>query len=128
MKRAKVLIGLTMVLLLSACGTSANTQNSETGTNTSGAKSTSAGSKIITVGITNTIAGANPINSMDDPLIADIIFPPLVLPNEELSFDMMLAEEVNTTDHQNFTVNLRENAKWTDGEALTADDVLFRPS
>ncbi|AIQ75842.1 ABC transporter substrate-binding protein [Paenibacillus odorifer] len=125
MKRAKVLIGLTMVLLLSACGTSANTQNSETGTNTSGAKSTSAGSKIITVGITNTIAGANPINSMDDPLIADIIFPPLVLPNEELSFDMMLAEEVNTTDHQNFTVNLRENAKWTDGEALTADDVLF---
>ena len=40
-------------------------------------------------------------------------------------FTPQLANSIDTTDNQNFTIKLNERAKWTDGKPVTADDVVF---
>lgn len=40
-------------------------------------------------------------------------------------FTPQLANSIDTTDNQNFTIKLNEKAKWTDGKPVTADDVVF---
>src|ERR1700716_765397 len=54
------------------------------------------------------------------------LFPNLYQANPDLSVSPDLAESmpVLSSDHKQWTVKLRRNARWSDGRAIVADDVL----
>lgn len=56
--------------------------------------------------------------------LVKLIFDPLaVVEGDEVV--PLLAEEIQTSDNQVFTMPLREGVTWHDGEVFTADDVVF---
>lgn len=115
----RLLLAITFVLLsismLTACGSSQN--------NTS----QSNGKKVINIGITNDPANVNPLENQNatSTELSRILFLPLAQKNEKLEFVPRLAESITTTDNVTFTIKLNKNVKWTDGQDVTADDVIF---
>ena len=87
-----------------------------------------AADKIVNIGVTDSLGGVNPL-AVDQTEInkysIDLEFLPLVELDSNLNFQGMLAESVTTEDNQTFTVHLDENATWSDGTPVTAEDVEF---
>ena len=54
-----------------------------------------------------------------------LVFLPLVELNAELEFVPQLAESITTEDNLTFTIKLRDDASWSDGAPVTAQDVAF---
>lgn len=84
--------------------------------------------KIVNIGVTNSLGGMNPL--MIDQTEINVYamglqFLPLVELNSELEFEYMLVDSVTTEDNQNFVVHLDENAMWSDGTPVTAEDVEY---
>ncbi len=134
-KITALFMALFMLLSLTACGGKTETGNkdtSETGgnnTNTAGEGNTAAPEKkIVNIGMTDTLTSINPL-LMDATEIlkysTSLEFLPLVELNSDLEFEGMLATSITTEDNIHFTVNIDENAVWSDGEPVTADDVVF---
>ncbi|WP_018592811.1 ABC transporter substrate-binding protein [Terrisporobacter glycolicus] len=90
----------------------------------------SEGSNITSMSI---VAGGDAVNL--NPLYANdrvsmtvmnSLFNPLYVVNEKGEKTFYLAESVNPSDDfLTYTVKLKPNLKWHDGEALTADDLIF---
>ena len=84
--------------------------------------------KVVNIGVTSTIATLNPM-AMDATEIVkyatSLVFLPLLEANSELEFVPQLAESITTVDNLLFTIKLREDAKWSDGAPVTAEDVEF---
>ena len=84
--------------------------------------------KVVNIGVTSTIATLNPM-AMDATEIVkyatSLVFLPLLEADSELHFVPQLAEDITTEDNQNFTIKLREDAAWSDGTPVTAQDVEF---
>lgn len=82
--------------------------------------------KIVNIGTTNSPSDLNPIDPGDSmsTQLAYILYSPIVSLNNDLVYEPMLAESVTTEDNKTFTIKLRD-AVWTDGEPVTADDVIF---
>ena len=146
-KITALFMALLMLLSLTACGgkpesggteaTGVNENN--TGTAEKKSEENSAGSsadntsataeeKIVNIGMTDTLTSINPL-LMDATEIlkyaASLEFLPLVELNSNLEFEGMLASSVTTEDNIHFTVNIDKDAVWSDGEPVTADDVVF---
>ena len=83
--------------------------------------------KVINIGMMNAPSGFNPLESTDiaQSTVAAMLFNPLVELDDDMKFKPMLADSIETKDNITFTVKLNEKAKWTDGNPVTADDVLF---
>ncbi|MBQ2283388.1 MAG: ABC transporter substrate-binding protein [Agathobacter sp.] len=83
---------------------------------------------IVNVGVTDSLGGVNPL-VMDQTNInkyaAGLQFLPLIELDSELNFQPMLADSITTEDNIHFTVHLDENANWSDGTPVTAQDVEF---
>jgi len=110
-KTIAMLLALAMVFSLCACGSSAQ------------AKST-----VVNVGVTDTLSAANPLlldQSELSKVVVDLQYQQLCELNKDLEFVGVLADEITTEDNIHFTVHINENAKWSDGEPVTADDVIF---
>lgn len=106
------------ITVLSACGqTNTTTKESNSG-NTK---------KVVNVGVTYSPNSLNPLSPVGlvSSYVTGLMFLPLVEIDEDLTFKPMLADSIETTDNQTFTIHLNKNAKWTDGSAVTADDVIF---
>lgn len=125
----------TLALGLAACGSASGTGSSEaaeaasasaTATATEGAAKT--GSDIVNIGVTNQLGTLNPLN-MDWSFInlhaTSMMFLPLVTVGADNNFNYLLAESVTTDDNLTFTIKIRDDAVWSDGEPVTADDVIF---
>jgi peptide/nickel transport system substrate-binding protein len=112
------------LLALAACSSVSEPTPNETA-GKSPAKST--GGKAVYIGITNPVATLNPINAKDTSSIkaTSLLFDSLFDLDESLTFLPKLAESFETNDNQNYIIKLNPKAKWTDGQPLTADDVLF---
>lgn len=84
--------------------------------------------KVVNIGVTSTIATLNPL-AMDATEIVkyttSLVFLPLLEADSDLQFVPQLAESITTEDNQLFTIKLREDAKWSDGTPVTAEDVEF---
>lgn len=123
-KKATSLIAtvLALILLLSLTGCGSGSAG-EAATDTEG----QAAAKVINVGITNDPATVNPltVNNQGGSSITRLLFLPLCELDENLQFVDRLAESIATEDNVVFTVKLNQAVKWTDGEPVTADDVLF---
>lgn len=87
---------------------------------------TAAMAATVNVGVTNSPSDLNPIDPGDSmaTVCAELLYSPLVTLTDKLTYQPMLAEKVQEIDSKHFRVTLRD-AKWTDGQPITADDVLF---
>ena len=84
--------------------------------------------KVVNVGVTNALTTLNPLN-LDNTetakYAASLVFLPLMELNSELEFVPQLAASITTEDHLTFTITLADDAVWSDGEPVTAEDVEF---
>lgn len=115
-------------MALTACAPAATTTTTASGTTNAGATTTaSAKPTTFTYGIEG-----DPGNNLNVITTSDrfglmslkAIYSPLYMFNAD-GIAWFLATEVKTTDNLTYTVKLRENVKWSDGQPLTADDVVF---
>ncbi|MGI6107526.1 MAG: ABC transporter substrate-binding protein [Lachnospiraceae bacterium] len=84
------------------------------------------GDKIVNIASTSTLSTLNPLN-MDFTFMAMYSQSLMFLPLAEFTADSwegMLAEDITTDNNLDFTVTLRD-VTWTDGEPVTADDVIW---
>lgn len=88
----------------------------------------SSGEKIVNIGVTDSLGGVNPL-TIDQTWInkyaVGLQFLPLVDLDENLEFQPMLADSITTEDNQNFVVHINDDAVWSDGTPVTAEDVEF---
>ena len=112
-KRVKLLSLLTTLVLLLSFGGTATAQGND---------------KVVNIGVTDSLGTLNPLLQDGGELnkyATGLQFLPLVELDKDLNFEGMLAESITTEDNLTFTVKLYENAVWSDGTPITADDVIF---
>lgn len=82
---------------------------------------------VLYIGMTNAPDSFNPFNAPGaaGKWIQRFIYDSLLTQPEALQFEAGLADSFETQDNQNYTIHLNPEAFWTDGEAITADDVVF---
>ena len=111
---------LTMALAAVGCGGSDENEYVEPGSK--------AESNIVNVGVTDSLGGLNPL-TVDQTEInknaIGLMFLPLMDLDDELNFQPMLADSITTEDNLNFIVHIDEDAYWSDGTAVTAEDLEF---
>lgn len=133
-KTGKLLLLIACLLFLSilvACSNSSTSTDNEPNEGNGEQGKGSAGTKMISIGITDPPGTFAPWDRNDLPggTIANILFNPLLEYEEtedgRITLIPMLADRIETEDNQHFKVHLNPNAKWTDGTPVTAEDVLF---
>lgn len=130
-------LAISAVMLLGACGAPASpddapqAQSQEEGETAEGTQDSSAtsGEKTVTMAMTSawdTFIPFNTTNANSDAVI-ELVFDKLIVVKADGSFGQRLAKEWSIDDetHTKITFKLNENAKWHDGEPVTADDVVF---
>lgn len=111
--------------LATACGQSSSSSSS--GTSSGSSTETSTGKKIINVGLTNTPANLDPLDFVDNATmwVTQILYLPLVDLDDDGTYKPQLADSIDTTDNKVYTVHINPDANWTDGQPVTADDVVY---
>lgn len=122
-------LALSLVLSLAGCagGSSAGGSAASAAVSSSGSKASS-GEKVVNVGVTDSLGTLNPLLQDGAELnkyATGLLFLPLVELDSKLNFVGQLADSITTKDNLTFTVNLAKNAVWSDGQPVTADDVIF---
>lgn len=122
-RKMKYIAFLLCVILVAACLTACGGNNGNSnGTNNSSDE------KIVNVGVTNTLESLNPLllnGGEVNKYATSLMFLPLVELDAELNFEGMLADSITTEDNRNFIVHLNEDAAWSDGTPITAQDVEY---
>ena len=134
-KIASVFLMLALAASTAACGSAdsgaAGTDANETTdvSDTAGAPAEAAeGEKIINVGVTSSLGGINPFvidQTEINKYAVDLMFLPLVELDKDSNFQYMLADSITTDDNLNFTVHIDDNATWSNGEPVTAEDLEY---
>lgn len=108
--------------------TASGDAESEQGGESAGPATAAEGEKIINVGVTDSLGGINPF-AIDQTEInkyaVDLMFLPLMELDKDLNFQGMLADSITTEDNIHFNVHIDENAVWSDGTPVTAEDVEY---
>ncbi len=114
---ALFIVAALVLLVLSACN---NKEKSNENTKSSD-------KNIVNIGVTYAPSNINPLAPVGlvSTYVTNLLFLPLVDLDANLEFQPMLADSITTEDNQTFTVKLNEEAKWTDGTDITADDMIF---
>ena len=114
------------LITLSAC-TDASSEVNSNNSNTTVVSGSSAqpAKKTLTIGISSVPTNFDTLEHTDDAIL-DVFFQPLVQYNEDgTKFENILADSITSQDNQTFSAKLNNKAKWTDGEPVTADDVIY---
>lgn len=129
-----VAASLAGAMLLTACGGSggANQTSAAAGgsaeTGAAAETGSTGGEKVITMAQTgdwDTFMPMNTTNAGADNVI-ELMFDRLMVINTDGTFGSRLAESWETNEAQDkITYHLNENAKWQDGEPVTAEDVVY---
>ncbi|MGE5674415.1 MAG: ABC transporter substrate-binding protein [Mycobacterium leprae] len=109
-------------LLVTACGGSKSAQAP------SAQPSSSSGPKTLTIGIFSSPDSFNFITNKTTygSLVYGLIYPSLYVMNDQLQYQPSLATSLDVNDKQDqFVFHLNPKAKWSDGQAITADDVAY---
>ncbi|WP_165444024.1 ABC transporter substrate-binding protein [Lachnoclostridium sp. Marseille-P6806] len=135
-----VVLAAVMAAGLMACGGAAGTaESTQTAGETEGGSAAaespeaaesgtaSADGAIVNIGATSALSTINPLN-IDVTFMAQyaqsLMFLPLAALDADANWEEMLAESITTDNNTDFTVTLRD-VKWSDGEQVTADDVIW---
>lgn len=133
-KIVSLTLAAVMMFLMAGCGASdggAAGDGASVGDSAQGntaAEGAASGEKIVNIGITDSLGGMNPLTNDQtwvNKYAVGLQFLPLVELDEELNFQPMLADSVTTEDNRNFIVHIDENATWSDGTPVAAEDVEF---
>jgi peptide/nickel transport system substrate-binding protein len=132
-KQAASVLAVSSVLLLAACGggnTSTTAPSGGGGTAGSTTPAPAAGTNakgMMYLGMTNPPIIFNPINSVDvaSTFTEKFMFDTFLEMEGPLKFVPRLADAIETTDNQTFTIKINKDAKWTDGTPVTAHDAAF---
>ena len=138
LKRAAALaLSGAVALSLAGCGQSGSGTQSgsgetaaQTGEQSAGGEAAQAapGEKVVNVGVTSSLNTLNPL-LMDGVEInkyaTGLMFLPLVELSPDMEFEGMLADSITAEDERNFLVHIDEEAVWSDGQPVTADDVVY---
>ena len=130
-----VAASLAGAMLLTACGGGSSSSSQTTAAAGNSAETSAAaeagstgGEKVITMAQTgdwDTFMPMNTTNSGADNVI-ELMFDRLMVINTDGTFGPRLAESWETNEAQDkITYHLNENAKWQDGEPVTAEDVVY---
>ena len=129
-----VAASLAGAMLLTACGGSggANQTSAAAGgsaeTGAAAETGSTGGEKVITMAQTgdwDTFMPMNTTNAGADNVI-ELMFDRLMVINTDGTFEPRLADSWETNEAQDkITYHLNENAKWQDGEPVTAEDVVY---
>lgn len=136
------LLSLLMILSLAACG-GQTAESAEEAPAESGAVETesepasgaeteegteSGTASVVNIGCTASLGTLNPL-LMDGDWVnvyaMSLEFLPLVSLDDSLEFEYMLADSITTEDNVTYTVHLNEDAVWSDGEPITAEDLAY---
>lgn len=81
----------------------------------------------VNIGVTQPPTDLNPIDPADSmsTVCSELLFSPLVMLTDELKYEPLLAQQVEQIEDQHYRVILREDLHWSDGEKITADDLIF---
>ncbi|MGI6090131.1 MAG: ABC transporter substrate-binding protein [Saccharofermentanales bacterium] len=128
---ALVLVASLLISLV-ACGKkkdpASDADSSATKTDTGEETPAPAGDKIVNIGVTNVIGSLNPLlldATEVNKYAISLMFLPLVDLDSNLEFVPQLASEITTEDNLTFTIKVNPEVKWSDGEQVDADDVIF---
>ncbi len=133
-KITALLMGIILTFSLVACGSKDTPQETtEAAEATEPAEESATGDsaasdKIVNIGMTDSLSSVNPLLMDASEILKyslSMEFLPLVELNGDLEFEGMLASSITTEDNIHFKVTIDENATWSDGEPVTADDVVF---
>lgn len=116
------LLATAAVLTLAACA------NSGASNTSSSSATSSADIETFTYAIDGDPSSTNPINTSDrwGLTLTNFIYSPLIRVEADGTYVNELADSYEIAeDGLSITVKLRQDVKWSDGEAFTADDVLF---
>ena len=121
-KSGLLLLLAVMMLVVTACSS-----NSTTNDNNNVPLATEEGKKVVNVGVTYAASNINPLAPVGlvSTYVAGLLFLPLMEIDSNLEYQPMLADSIETEDNTNFTIKLNQAAVWTDGTAVTTDDVIF---
>ena len=130
-----VAASLAGAMLLTACGGGSSSSTQTTAAAGNSAETSAAaeagstgGEKVITMAQTgdwDTFMPMNTTNSGADNVI-ELMFDRLMVINTDGTFEPRLADNWETNEAQDkITYHLNENAKWQDGEPVTAEDVVY---
>lgn len=137
-----LLLALVMAVSVTACGASSDHEgaaetDSAAEENTAGGQeaegstepaAAAEGEKIVNVGVTDSLGGVNPF-AVDQTEInkyaIDLMFLPLMELDQDLNFQGMLADSITTEDNLHFSVHIDDDAVWSDGTPVTAQDVEY---
>lgn len=123
-----LVLAAAMTLIAAGCGAADGGTAAGDTAQGNAAESAAPGEKIVNIGITDSLGGINPL-TIDQTWVnkyaVGLQFLPLVELDGELNFQPMLADSVTTEDNRNFIVHIDENATWSDGTPVTAEDVEF---
>ncbi len=111
----------TFVLILAGCG------GSDKSSSTTKSSSSSTDKDTLYIGLTNAPGGFNPVYASDTAAqwVLRMMYPTLLDQPESLEFEGNLAESFETEDNQTYTITIPADRKWSDGEAITAEDVAY---
>lgn len=109
-----ILLSIMIIGTLTACSASEQTGNSTA-------------KKIVNIGVTYTPGNLNPLSPNGEvaTYATGLMFLPLVELDSNMEFQPMLAKSITTEDNRTFTIELFEDAVWTDGTSVTSDDVIY---
>ncbi|RAI98102.1 peptide/nickel transport system substrate-binding protein [Paenibacillus pabuli] len=116
-----------LMVLVTACGSnSGNNTTSSPGADGESASASGGSGQPLYIGLVNPVTTFDVFN-LDNAgvFVNSLMSDTLVAMNSKYGFDPKLAESIETTDNQNFTIKLNKKVKWSDGEPFTADDVEF---
>lgn len=121
-----------MTLSLAACagGTGSSESQSQSAKQEAAAEkpAQATGEKIVNVGVTGTVNTLNPL-LMDGVEInkyaTGLMFLPLMELDTNMEFEPMLADSITAEDEKHFLVHIDDEAVWSDGQPVTADDVVY---
>ena len=122
-KLTALLLALLMSLSLAACGAQETPAETETEKDTAPADSST-----VNIGCTSALGTLNPLmmdGSWVNVTAMSLEFLPLVSLNDDFGFDYMLADSITTEDNLTYTVHLKEEATWSDGQPITAEDLAY---
>lgn len=132
-RAAAAALSAAVALSLAGCsqsGSGASQGSGQTAGQTAGSAAPEAapGEKVVNVGVTSSLNTLNPL-LMDGVEInkyaTGLMFLPLVELDANMEFEGMLADSITAEDERNFLVHIDEAAVWSDGQPVTADDVVY---
>ena len=130
-KAASLLLAAAVTMGLTACGgqsTTTETTAAPASGETTETEASASGEKVITAAISTAWDTMMPLNTTSNytRMICDQIYDRLTQSRADGSIEGRLAESWTVNeDSSAVTFKLHENAVWSDGEPVTADDVVF---